>query len=125
VEWPRWEDAAFYMQEPEVMYASMAAQRRGAPVYWYEPKNFVTGLWVLSKWEHQRFVGSHPELFSNQYGAAIGDASEPSTVMRLVLDVCSGFAARRAATANLVQTMAHLGDETYRLRADRTGRPEA
>jgi hypothetical protein len=78
VEWPRWEDAAFYMQEPEVMYASMAAQRRGAPVSWYEPKNFVTGLWVLSKSEHQRFVGSHPALFSNQYGAAIGTpASHP------------------------------------------------
>jgi hypothetical protein len=71
----------FYMQEPEVRYASMAAQRRAAPVYWYEPKKFVTGLWVLSKWEHQRFVGSHPELFSNKYGAAIGDASEPATVM--------------------------------------------
>jgi cytochrome P450 len=81
VEWPRWEDTAFYMQEPEVMYASMAAQRRAAPVYWYEPPKFVTGLWVLSKWDHQRFVGSHPELFSNRYGAAIGDASEPSTVM--------------------------------------------
>jgi cytochrome P450 len=81
VKWPAWEDAAFYMQEPDVMYASIAAQRRAAPVYWYEPPGYPTGLWVLSKWEHQRFVGSHPELFSSQYGFAIGDASDPSTVM--------------------------------------------
>jgi hypothetical protein len=69
------------MQETEVMYASTAAQRRAAPVYRYEPEKFVSGLWVLSKWEHQRFVESHPELFSNRYGAATGDAGEPSTVM--------------------------------------------
>jgi cytochrome P450 len=81
VTWPAWEDAAFYMQEPDVMYRSIAAQRHGAPVYWYEPPGYPTGLWVLSKWEHQRFVGSHPELFSSQYGFAIGDASDPSTVM--------------------------------------------
>jgi cytochrome P450 len=53
-------------------------------VHWYEPPNFVTGLWVLSKWEDQRFVGSHPELFSSRYGFAIGDASEPATVMHLL-----------------------------------------
>ena len=82
VKWPTWEDAAFYMQEPDVMYASIAAQRRAAPVYWYEPPGYPTGLWVLSKWEHQRFVGSHPELFSSQYGFAIGDASDPSTVIQ-------------------------------------------
>ena len=63
------------------MYASIAAQRHAAPVYWYEPPGYPTGLWVLSKWEHQRYVGSHPELFSSQYGFAIGDASDPSTVM--------------------------------------------
>jgi cytochrome P450 len=81
VKWPAWEDAAFYMQEPAVMYPSVAAQRHAAPVHWYEPPGYPTGLWVLSKWEHQRFVGSHPELFSSQYGFAIGDASDPSTVM--------------------------------------------
>lgn len=81
VTWPAWEDAAFYMQEPGVMYASIAAQRHAAPVHWYEPPGYPTGLWVLSKWEHQRFVGSHPELFSSNYGFAIGDASDPSTVM--------------------------------------------
>jgi cytochrome P450 len=81
VTWPAWEEAAFYMQEPAVMYPSVAAQRHAAPVYWYEPPGYPTGLWVLSKWEHQRFVGSHPELFSSQYGFAIGDASDPSTVM--------------------------------------------
>ena len=62
VEWPRWEDAAFYNQDFETIFASFAAQRHAAPVYWYEPPNFATGFWVLSKWEHQRFVGSHPEL---------------------------------------------------------------
>jgi hypothetical protein len=36
---------------------------------------------VLSKWEHQRFVGGHPELFSSRFGFAIGDASDPSTVI--------------------------------------------
>jgi cytochrome P450 len=81
VQWPAWEDAAFYAQAPEVMYPSIAAQRRAAPVYWYEPPGYPTGFWVLSKWEHQRYVGSHPELFSSRYGFAVGDASDPSTVM--------------------------------------------
>ena len=81
VKWPAWEDAAFYNQEPEVIYASIAAQRHAAPVYWYEPPGYPTGFWVLSKYEHQRFVASHPELFSSRYGFAIGDASDPSTVM--------------------------------------------
>jgi cytochrome P450 len=86
VAWPAWEDAAFYMQDPEVIYASIAAQRRAAPVHWYEPPGFPTGLWVLSKWEHQRFVGSSPELFSSWYGFAIGDASDPETVMHQLPD---------------------------------------
>jgi cytochrome P450 len=81
VKWPAWEDAAFYNQEPEVIYASIAAQRHAAPVYWYEPPGYPTGFWVLSKYEHQRFVASHPDLFSSKYGFAIGDASDPSTVM--------------------------------------------
>ena len=42
MKWPAWEDAAFYMQEPEVMYASIAAQRDAAPVYWYEPPGYPT-----------------------------------------------------------------------------------
>ncbi len=86
VEWPKWEDASFYMQDPEVMYASIAAERDEAPVYWYEPSRFATGFWVLSKWEHQRFVGSHPEQFSSQYGFAVGDASDPSTVIQQLPD---------------------------------------
>jgi cholest-4-en-3-one 26-monooxygenase len=81
VQWPAWEDAAFYLQEPEAMYASIAAQRHAAPVYWYEPDGYPTGLWVLSKWEHQRYVGSHPDLFCSGYGFAIGDASDPATVV--------------------------------------------
>jgi cytochrome P450 len=82
LKWPAWEDAAFYQQEPEAMYASIAAQRRAAPVYWYEPPGYPTGLWVLSKWEHQRHVGANPELFSSRYGFAIGDASDPATVLQ-------------------------------------------
>jgi len=81
VQWPAWEDAAFYAQDPEPMYAAIAAQRNAAPVYWYEPPGYPTGLWILSKWEDQRFVGSHPELFSSRYGFAIGDASDPATVI--------------------------------------------
>lgn len=81
VDWPTWEDAAFYAQGPEVIYPSIAAQRHAAPVHWYEPAGYPTGLWVLSKWEHQRYVGSHPELFSSNYGFAIGDASDPATVI--------------------------------------------
>jgi cytochrome P450 len=80
-EWPAWEDGAFYLQEPEVMYASIAAERRAAPVYWYEPPGYASGVWVLSKWEDQRFVGANPELFSSRYGFAIGDASDPATVI--------------------------------------------
>ncbi|HXW38412.1 MAG TPA: hypothetical protein VEJ44_01860, partial [Acidimicrobiales bacterium] len=78
VKWPAWEDAAFYMQEPAEMYASIAAERRGSPVFWYEPPGYPRGLWILSKWGDQRFVGSHPELYSSAYGFAIGDASDPS-----------------------------------------------
>lgn len=81
VKWPAWEDASFYMQEPAEMYASIAAQRRASPISWYQPAGYPTGLWILSKWEDQRFVGSHPELFSSAYGFAIGDASDPSTVL--------------------------------------------
>ena len=50
-------------------------------MYWYEPPGYPTGVWVLSKWEHQRYVGSHPDLFCSGYGFAIGDASDPSTVV--------------------------------------------
>ena len=81
VTWPAWESTAFYLQEPEAMYAAIATQRHEAPVYWYEPPGYPTGFWVLSKWEHQRFVGSHPELFCSRNGFAIGDASDPATVL--------------------------------------------
>ena len=77
VEWPAWTDLAFYAQDPDVVHASIAAQRHGAPVYWYEPG----GFWVLSKWEHQRYVLSHPDLFSSRYGHLITDARDPSTVV--------------------------------------------
>jgi cytochrome P450 len=67
---------AFYAQDPEVILASIAAQRNGAPVHWYEPG----GFWVLSKWEHIRFALSHPELFCSKYGHLITDARDPSLV---------------------------------------------
>lgn len=84
VRWPAWESPAFYAQELDVVQASMAAQRQAAPVHWYEPEGFPTGFWVLSKWEHQRHVGSNPELFCNRYGFAVGDASDPSTVLAML-----------------------------------------
>jgi cytochrome P450 len=73
IAWPVWEDPAFYAQELDVIHASMAAQRLGAPVDWYEPGRF----WVLSKWADVRYVGSHPQLFSSRSGVFIGDAGDP------------------------------------------------
>lgn len=81
VEWPRWEDPAFYLQDSEVIQASMGAARRAAAIYWYESPDLNTGVWVLSRLEDIRYVGSHPELFGNRYGFLIGDASKPETVM--------------------------------------------
>src|SRR5438876_1902856 len=81
VPWPAWEDPGFYNQDTEVIHASMAAQRREAPVHWYEVPGLTTGVWVLTKWEHVRHVESHPELFSNAYGFLIGDALDPAAVM--------------------------------------------
>jgi cytochrome P450 len=109
VEWPAWEDAAFYNQDFETIFASIAAQRRAAPVHWYEPPNFATGFWVLSKWEHQRFVGSHPELFSSRYGFAIGDASEPATVMHLLPDWAKEALDRRGVTPAEARGVVALG----------------
>jgi cytochrome P450 len=80
VEWPRWEDPAFYLQDSEVVQASMGAARRGARIYWYEGENMTSGAWVLSRWEDIRYVGSHPELFCNGNGFLIGDASAPEQV---------------------------------------------
>ena len=84
--WPKWEQHAFYNLEPDVIHAAIKAQRNAAPVYWYEPEGFPTGFWVLSKWADVRFVGSHPELFSSQYGFAVGDASDPATVLHQLPD---------------------------------------
>jgi cytochrome P450 len=81
VEWPRWEDPAFYNQDTEIIHASIGAQRRAAPVYWYESPALTTGIWVLTKWEHARYVETHPELFCNRYGFLIGDASDPAAVI--------------------------------------------
>ncbi len=77
VEWPAWTDTSFYAQDVDVIIESMAAQRRAAPVDWYEPG----GFWVLSKWEDQRFVLSHPELFCSRYGHLMTDARDPATVI--------------------------------------------
>ena len=81
MEWPRWEDPAFYQQDSEAIQASMTAARRAARIYWYEAPGLATGVWVLSRWADLRYVGSHPELFCNGYGFLIGDASDPATVI--------------------------------------------
>ncbi len=39
------------------------------------------GSGCCRSWEDQRFVGSNPALFSSNYGFAIGDASDPATVI--------------------------------------------
>jgi cytochrome P450 family 109 len=77
IEGPAWTETAFYAQEPGEVHAQIAAQRRAAPVYWYEPG----GFWVLLKWEHIRFALSHPELFCSKYGHLITDARDPETVV--------------------------------------------
>ncbi len=118
VDWPAWEDAAFYNQDPEVIYASIAAQRHAAPVYWYEPPGYPTGFWVLSKYEQQRFVGSHPDLFSSRYGFAIGDASDPETVMHQLPDWArEKIRAGHLSPAETRRTIAHgklsMGDPDF------------
>ena len=118
VSWPAWEDAAFYNQEPDAIYASMAAQRHAAPVHWYHPAGYPTGFWVLSKYEHQRFVGSHPDLFSSQYGFAIGDASDPATVMHQLPDWArERIESGTLSPAEIRRTIAHgklsMGDPDF------------
>jgi cytochrome P450 len=81
VERPAWEDPAFYLQDPEVIQASMAAVRRESPIYRYEAPSLATDVWVLSKWQHCRDIANNPRVFCNRYGFLIGDASDPATVM--------------------------------------------
>ena len=81
VEWPRWEDPAFYQQDAKIIQESMAAARRASPIYRYESPGLATGVWVLSKWEDCRSIANDPELFGNRYGFLIGDASDPDAVM--------------------------------------------
>ena len=101
------------------MYASIAAQRNAAPVYWYEPPGYPTGLWVLSKWEHQRYVGSHPELFSSRYGFAIGDASDPSTVVHHAAGMgartrsATGTRARPRRGGSIARGKLSMGDPNF------------
>jgi cytochrome P450 len=85
VSWPAWEDPAFYRQDAEVMHRQMQAQQQASPVHWYEAGDLATGVWVLSKWADCRFVGSHPDLFCNRYGHAVGDAHEPTEAVRTQL----------------------------------------
>jgi cytochrome P450 len=81
VEWPRWEDPAFYLQDSEAIQASMGAARRAARIYRYESPRLNTPVWVLSRLEDIRAIGSHPELFGNRYGFLIGDAMKPELVI--------------------------------------------
>lgn len=76
IDWPRWEDPAFYAQEPELMQAQMAAQQEADPVHFYEADGLATGFWVVSGWENCRYIGNSPELFCNSSGFAVGDANE-------------------------------------------------
>lgn len=116
--WPAWEDPAFYNQDPQLIYSAMAAQRRGAPVYWYEPAGYATGFWVLSNWSDQRFVGSHPEVFSSQFGFAIGDASDPATVLHQLPDWArQKIESGTLSPAEIRRTIAHgklsMGDPAF------------
>jgi cytochrome P450 len=81
VEWPRWEDPAFYLQDSEAIQASMGAARRAARIYRYESPKLNTGVWVVSRLQDIRAIGSNPEVFGNRYGFLIGDAMKPELVM--------------------------------------------
>lgn len=39
--------------------------RQLAPVYWYEGRPRFEPFWAVTGYEQIRFVGSHPDLFSN------------------------------------------------------------
>ena len=82
VKWPAWEDAAFYLQEPAQMYASIACSaacmRRCTGT---SRRATRQGSGCCPSGSTSASSGSHPELFSSQYGFAIGDASDPSTVI--------------------------------------------
>jgi cytochrome P450 len=67
----------FYDADLDYIYDVFAQMRREEPVFWYEPGRF----WILSKYEDQRHVGSHPELFSSRYGFLIGDNFDPAGVV--------------------------------------------
>jgi cytochrome P450 len=97
VEWPAWDDPAWYLQDLDTIQASMAAARRASPVYWYDSPNLATGFWVLSTWEHQRYVSGNPELFCNRYGFSIGDASKPDAVLEQLPE----WAREQLRTSNL------------------------
>src|SRR5579859_5633671 len=66
----------FYWADLDEILDVFARMRREEPVFWYEPAKF----WVLSKHEDQRYVSSHPELFSSHYGYLIGDNFDPQAV---------------------------------------------
>ena len=64
VEWPRWEDPAFYAQDPDVVQASMNAARRESPIYRYSAPGLATDVWVVSRWEDCRAIVNDPDQVS-------------------------------------------------------------
>jgi cytochrome P450 len=55
----RFEDPAFYLDDPHATYRRLRADD---PVHWYEEGEF----WVLTKWDDIKFVSTNPLLFSSR-----------------------------------------------------------
>lgn len=77
IEVPKFECPEFYARPLDDIRQAFAQLRRADPVYWYEPG----GFWVLLSHADQRFVGTHPEIFSSRYGTTISDAYDVARVV--------------------------------------------
>jgi cytochrome P450 len=62
----RFEDPKFFLDDP---YPVLQRLRQEEPVFYYEPMD----IWLISKYEDIRFVGSRPDLFSSNEGIHVSD----------------------------------------------------
>ena len=62
----RFEDPKFFLDNP---YPILQRLRKEEPVFYYEPMD----IWLVSKYEDIRFVGSKPDLFSSHEGIHVSD----------------------------------------------------
>jgi len=76
-EGPSFNDPAFYTLDLAEIDEVITELHRTAPVFWCEPGRF----WVISKHADQRYIGSHPEIFSNQFGFSLGNNADPGALV--------------------------------------------